>query len=190
MRKSIALAAVASILLVTAGPAFARHYHHPYHGYHHPHYYKKRNNTGAAIGAGILTLGIIAALASQDRRSQPSYGYHGGYYYPQYPQNPYYGYQQTYPQYQQPYGSYPYGSYPQGSYPNAGQTYGYYPPNGQIVRCESKNYDMRYCAVGYGGRVDMYRKLSDASCHVGQDWGLTQGAIWVSNGCRADFVVY
>jgi len=68
---------------VAAAPAQARSWHHGYHhwrgGWHH-------DNTGVAIGAGILGLGIGAAIASADR---PDYYYgYDGYYAPPPPPPP------------------------------------------------------------------------------------------------------
>jgi hypothetical protein len=59
----------------------------------------------------------------------------------------------------------------------------------QRVRCESHGYDRSYCNADTRGGVQIVRQLSDASCREGRSWGTSSRGIWVSNGCRADFVV-
>lgn len=98
-KVGLGLAAVAT-LAVTATPADAQRYRHYRHG----------DRTGAAIGAGIIGLGIGAAIASSNR------GYYGNGYYSGY-SDPYYG---GYSSYSDPY----YGGY--SSYdPYYGNGYGY-----------------------------------------------------------------
>ncbi|MFL5537807.1 MAG: DUF3011 domain-containing protein, partial [Longimicrobiaceae bacterium] len=57
------------------------------------------------------------------------------------------------------------------------------------VRCESRDYRERLCRTDTYGGVRLVRQLGDAACRQGRTWGTTQGGIWVSNGCRADFEV-
>jgi hypothetical protein len=117
----------------------------------HQYYNGRRHHRRDGYGVGLLTLGIIGALAARD------YDYQDGYYYPEY---------------------------------NGYDSYAGYQPDGQLIRCESHDYRVQYCPVPNGGQIDLYRKISSASCHYGRDWGIQQGAIWVRNGCRADFVIY
>ncbi|MDB4949318.1 MAG: hypothetical protein JWM27_1967 [Gemmatimonadetes bacterium] len=58
----------------------------------------------------------------------------------------------------------------------------------QTVRCESHGYDRAYCNADIRGGVQLSRQLSSNSCVQGRTWGTGRGGIWVSNGCRADFV--
>jgi hypothetical protein len=102
LKKCVMGIGVAATLVATASPADAQYRRH-YRGYRH-------DNTGVAIGAGILGLGIGAAIASSNR------GYYGNGYYSGY-SDPYYG---GYSSYSDPY----YGGY--SSYdPYYGNGYGY-----------------------------------------------------------------
>ena len=108
MRKIIKTAVAAALL--TAGtigataPAEARGWHgggyHGGYGYHGGHYGHRGYGTGAAVGLGLLGLGVGAAIAS-DRyydsgyyAAPPAYGYYApppAYYAPP-PPPPAYGY--------------------------------------------------------------------------------------------------
>jgi hypothetical protein len=99
MKKIIASALAATLLVSTAGAAMAQpyrgydrgysrdyrgdyrnNYRNDYRGYRNDYRYGHRNNnTGAAIGLGIglLALGIIAS----QQHNRYDYGYSGGYYY-------------------------------------------------------------------------------------------------------------
>lgn len=70
---------------------------------------------------------------------------------------------------------------------------GYGPGSGQpgynrVVRCESRDSRPRRCPSALGARPRLARKLSDSPCIEGRTWGWDRGSIWVSHGCRADFV--
>lgn len=58
-----------------------------------------------------------------------------------------------------------------------------------LVNCESVNGDRQVCRVDTRGGVSIRRQLSSTSCVEGRNWGYSRSAIWVSNGCRAQFVV-
>lgn len=85
-------------------------------------------------------------------------------------------------------------------YPGAGAGYGggypssdggYYPSGsgyGNTVRCESNDNRTRYCNADTRGGVRLSRRLSDAQCIQGSSWGYDRQRIWVSRGCRAEFV--
>ena len=58
------------------------------------------------------------------------------------------------------------------------------------VTCESLNYRDQECPVP-DGPVALVRQLSTppGDCIEGQTWGFNNNAIWVRNGCRAEFRV-
>lgn len=89
------------------------------------------------------------------------------------------------------YGGYP-GGYPNDTYshrypgdyrPPAGSTGGY----GQTVRCESTDGHTRHCDMDTRGGVFLSRRLSDASCTQGRNWGYDSRGVWVTGGCRGEF---
>lgn len=59
----------------------------------------------------------------------------------------------------------------------------------QMVTCESMSGNRQICSVNTAGGVAINRQLSGTACIQGRNWGYTRNAIWVSNGCRAQFVV-
>jgi hypothetical protein len=76
VKKAVLGLAAASTLAITATPADAQ-----YRGYRH---HRHGDDAGVAIGAGIIGLGIGAAIASSNR-GYYNRGYYGGY------SDPYYG---------------------------------------------------------------------------------------------------
>jgi hypothetical protein len=58
-----------------------------------------------------------------------------------------------------------------------------------LVTCESKSGDRQICRVDTGGGVTIRQQLSSTSCVQGRNWGYSRTAIWVDNGCRAQFLV-
>ncbi|MEO5961844.1 MAG: DUF3011 domain-containing protein [Thermomonas sp.] len=82
------------------------------------------------------------------------------------------------------YGSDSYGGNYGGNYgSNYGSGYG----NSGTFRCESSNNRTERCAVQTGGRVQLVRQLSSSACIEGRTWGQDRNAVWVSQGCRAEF---
>ena len=59
--------------------------------------------------------------------------------------------------------------------------------SGRIVRCESNRGKSAYCGADTRGGVSLERRLSEAPCLYGRNWGYDRGGIWVSQGCRGDF---
>jgi hypothetical protein len=57
------------------------------------------------------------------------------------------------------------------------------------VRCESQGGNRQQCAIQSGARVELTRHLSDTPCRENSNWGVGEGYIWVSGGCRAEFSV-
>lgn len=62
---------------------------------------------------------------------------------------------------------------------------------GDFVRCESRDNRSRTCpmSVGRRGDIRLVRQLSDTPCIEGRNWGRSRSGVWVSGGCRAEFVV-
>jgi len=75
-------------------------------------------------------------------------------------------------------GDYPGGVLP--GYPGGGQGQG-------TIRCESDDGRTRQCALNTAGGVRLVRQLSSTRCIEGRNWGYDRNAIWVSQGCRAEF---
>jgi hypothetical protein len=75
--------------------------------------------------------------------------------------------------------------YGNGGYGNGG--YG----GSDLVRCESRDNRSRSCnmSVGRNGEIRLLRQLSDKPCVEGRTWGQTRSGVWVTQGCRAEFVV-
>jgi hypothetical protein len=62
---------------------------------------------------------------------------------------------------------------------------------GDFVRCESRDNRSRTCpmSVGRRGDIRLVRQLSSTPCIEGRNWGRSRSGVWVSGGCRAEFVV-
>ncbi len=58
-----------------------------------------------------------------------------------------------------------------------------------LVRCESSNDRGGYCRANTGRGVRLANQLSSAQCIEGQSWGYDRNGIWVSHGCRAEFLL-
>ncbi|MFK8010723.1 MAG: DUF3011 domain-containing protein [Marinicellaceae bacterium] len=57
-----------------------------------------------------------------------------------------------------------------------------------IMVCESVRYKRNYCQTYLDGRdVFLLNQLSNSSCV--NNWGYDRDGIWVTNGCRAEFVI-
>jgi len=55
-----------------------------------------------------------------------------------------------------------------------------------VVRCESIKNRSNECRVD--GRARLIRQLSGSPCIEGRTWGQSRGGVWVTQGCRAEFV--
>lgn len=64
-------------------------------------------------------------------------------------------------------------------------------PTGDSVefKCASVDSKYRECQLPIDGRVELVKKLSDASCKQDKDWGKRGDRVWVNHGCRAKFRV-
>lgn len=78
-------------------------------------------------------------------------------------------------------------SYGAGGYPGAGYPGGGY--QGNVIRCESRDYRNQRCPANTSGGVRLQRVIGSSPCREGQTWGWDRSGVWVSNGCRAEFVV-
>ena len=79
---------------------------------------------------------------------------------------------------------YPGNGYPGNGYPGNGGDGG----DGRAVRCESINERYRECPTNFRSRAELSRTLSRGTCREDYSWGQRRGTIWVSRGCRAEFV--
>lgn len=118
-----------------------------------------------------MVIRFVIALAAASLAGCVGYGYPGG---------EYGGSPSPYPgEYGNPYpggGAYPGGNAYPGDY-------------GSTIRCESDDRRTRHCDIDTRGGVRIARQLSDAPCVEGRSWGYDRGGVWVSQGCRAEFVV-
>ena len=61
------------------------------------------------------------------------------------------------------------------------------PGNSGTVRCESQDNRERVCNTGWRS-ARLSRQISGTTCTEGRNWGSRNGTVWVSGGCRAEFV--
>lgn len=61
-------------------------------------------------------------------------------------------------------------------------------PNSGTVRCESRDGRLHQCPIDTLGGVRLAKQLSRAECERGRTWGVSRDGVWVSDGCRAQFV--
>jgi len=59
----------------------------------------------------------------------------------------------------------------------------------EVIRCESNDYRYRTCALSDHGYVRLHRQISSTACRQGQNWDYDRRAIWVDDGCAAEFIV-
>ena len=63
-------------------------------------------------------------------------------------------------------------------------------PGGNLITCESRNYQYEFCATGDGiVGASLVRQRSRTPCVQGRNWGWRANGIWVSGGCEADFEI-
>lgn len=55
-----------------------------------------------------------------------------------------------------------------------------------VVRCESVRNRTQECRID--GRARLVRQLSGSPCIEGKSWGQSRNGIWVTQGCRAEFI--
>ncbi len=57
-----------------------------------------------------------------------------------------------------------------------------------VVRCESRDGGMTRCPMETSYGVELARQLSDSVCIRNSQWGLYGEGVWVTQGCRGEFV--
>ena len=83
-------------------------------------------------------------------------------------------------------GSFPGGGNPGGGFPGGGFPSSGNPGGGQIVRCESWQFQPARCGANTRGGIQIQRVIA-GNCNAG-NWGWDRNSVWVTNGCRADFI--
>lgn len=70
---------------------------------------------------------------------------------------------------------------------NYGNSYGH---GSDLVRCESRDNRSHSCTISSGrnGDIRLLRQLSGKPCIENQTWGRSRTGVWVTRGCRAEFV--
>lgn len=58
--------------------------------------------------------------------------------------------------------------------------------NSGPVRCESVKNRTQQCPMQ--GRARLVRQLSGSACVEGETWGQSRNGVWVTRGCRAEFI--
>lgn len=87
-----------------------------------------------------------------------------------------------------------YGGGPSYPYPGDGYpTYPSYPDYpgsdyGGAFRCESRDNRTQRCPTDIRGGVRLLRQLSNTPCVKGQTWDVDRSGVWVTRGCRAEFI--
>ena len=69
------------------------------------------------------------------------------------------------------------------------QAHAQYYGAGQTFVCKSSGYNQNYCQADTRGGVTMVRQLSDSACVQGRSWGYDSRGVWVTQGCKAEFVI-
>jgi hypothetical protein len=58
-----------------------------------------------------------------------------------------------------------------------------------LITCESENGRMRHCGADTRFGAALYRQISDTKCVRNANWGVDREGIWVTGGCRGEFLV-
>ncbi|WP_197427200.1 DUF3011 domain-containing protein [Noviluteimonas gilva] len=65
----------------------------------------------------------------------------------------------------------------------------YQPAQPGVVECSSSNGRIQRCPVDARGGVVLQTQYSRSGCYQNETWGFDATGVWVSNGCRASFLV-
>jgi hypothetical protein len=60
---------------------------------------------------------------------------------------------------------------------------------GEIISCDSRDRRDRRCNVTIRRDVRLVRQTSGTACIEGQTWGWDRNGVWVTGGCRGQFLV-
>lgn len=63
-------------------------------------------------------------------------------------------------------------------------------PQERVITCSDDSGNGAHCRAITNGGVDLVRQRSGSPCIENQTWGVDNSGIWVSHGCRADFVLH
>jgi len=63
------------------------------------------------------------------------------------------------------------------------------PQNSTKVICDSLDGKRNVCAADTTRGVGLVRQLGETDCVLNRTWGYSGDAIWVSDGCNAEFAV-
>lgn len=63
------------------------------------------------------------------------------------------------------------------------------PATAPTLLCESVDGQHQHCRADTRFGVTMLRQLSDSKCERDRTWGVDDVGVWVTNGCRAEFVL-
>lgn len=63
------------------------------------------------------------------------------------------------------------------------------PRANRVVRCDSRGNRWNHCDADTRRGVQLVRQLSDRACIRDRSWGVDERGIWVSAGCRAEFLM-
>ena len=58
-----------------------------------------------------------------------------------------------------------------------------------LLLCESENGRKKYCRADTRLGVEIFKQISDSECILNRTWGYDSGGVWVTSGCRAEFLL-
>ncbi len=58
-----------------------------------------------------------------------------------------------------------------------------------LLLCESENGRRKYCSADTRFGVNVFRQISESDCIYNRTWGFDSGGVWVTSGCRAEFIL-
>jgi hypothetical protein len=63
-------------------------------------------------------------------------------------------------------------------------------PAEKVIYCADNSGHGAHCNAITAGGVDLYHQRSGSPCRQNYSWGVDNSGIWVSHGCRADFILH